>query len=62
LGDAGFTREGAGGSWSLPADAPSPERILEVSGIGADNPSSECEKRPPRNSRAIILLSRRETR
>src|SRR3712207_2380808 len=25
LGDAEFIREGAGGRWSLPADAPSPE-------------------------------------
>jgi hypothetical protein len=62
LGDAGFTREGAGGSWRLPADAPSPERILEVSGVKTDNPSSQCEKRPPANSRAIILLSRRMSR
>lgn len=62
MGTAGFTREGAGGRWSLPADAPSPERILEVSAVGADNPSRECEKRPPTNSRAIILLSRREGR
>jgi len=59
LGDAGFTKEGAGGSWSLPADAPSPRRILEVSRVGADNPARQCEKRPPANSRSIILLSRR---
>ena len=59
LGNAGFTKEGAGGSRKRPADAPSPERILEVSGVGTDNPSSECEKRPPANTRAIILLSRR---
>ncbi len=62
LGDAGFTREGAGGRWSLPAGAPQPERILEVRAVGADNPSSECEKRPPANSRAIILISRMEGR
>lgn len=62
LGAAGFTREGAGGRWSLPADSPSPERILEVSAVGADNPSSECEKRPPANARAIIILSRMENR
>ena len=62
LGDAGFTREGAGGSWSLPADAPRPERVLEVSGVGADNPSRQCEKKPPAGSRAIILLSRIENR
>lgn len=59
LGNAGFAREGAGGRWSLPADAPSPERILEVSGVGEDGPASECEKRPPANARSIILLSRR---
>ena len=59
LGDDGFTREGAGGSWRLPADAPSPERILEVSGVRTDNPSRQCKKRPPANSRSIILLSRR---
>ena len=62
LGDAGFTREDRGGIWRLPADAARPERVLEVSGVGADNPSRECEKRPPANSRAIILLSRMETR
>ena len=62
LGDAGFTREGAGGMWRLPAAAPRPERVLEVSGVGADNPASQCEKRPPANSRAIILLSRMESR
>ncbi|HWS89500.1 MAG TPA: hypothetical protein VN282_21190 [Pyrinomonadaceae bacterium] len=58
LGNAGFTREGAGGQWSLPADAPRPERILEVSGVRADSLARECEKRPPPNSRAIILVSR----
>jgi hypothetical protein len=62
LGDAGFTREGEGGSWRLPADAPRPERVLEVSSVGTNNPSRHCEKRPPANSRAIILLSRRENR
>lgn len=62
LGDAGFTKEGAGGRWSLPADAESPRRILEVSRVGADNPARQCEKRPPAGSRAIILLSRRMSR
>lgn len=62
LGGAGFRREGAGGRWSLPAGADSPERILEVSRVGADNPARECEKRPPADTRAIILLSRREGR
>jgi hypothetical protein len=62
LGSAGFTREGAGGRWSLPADTQRPQRVLEVSGVRADNPSRQCEKRPPANSRAIILLSRLENR
>ena len=28
LGDAGFTREGKGGFWRRPADAPRPQRVL----------------------------------
>jgi hypothetical protein len=62
LGDAGFTKEGEGGSWSLPAAAPRPERVLVVSDVGTHNPSRQCEKRPPANARTIILLSRREIR
>lgn len=62
LGKAGFTREGEGGRWSLPAEAPRPKRVLEISDVAANNPSSHCEKRPPANSRAIILLSRMESR
>lgn len=58
LGGAGFTTEGAGGHWSLPADSDSPERVLEVSRVGADGPASQCEKRPPANTRAVIVLSR----
>ena len=58
LGDAGYTRDGEGGSWSRPADAPRPQRVLDIKAIGADNPSSDCEKKPPANSRAIIIISR----
>jgi hypothetical protein len=58
LGDAGFTREGEGGSWRLPADAPRPKRVLDIKAIGTNNPSRGCEKTPPSNSRAIIILSR----
>ena len=58
LGDAGFTREGEGGSWRLPADAPRPQRVLDIKPIGTNNPSHGCEKKPPYNSRAIIILSR----
>lgn len=62
MGDAGFAREGAGGLWRLPAGAPRPRRVLEIRAVETDNPSSQCEKRPPANSRAIILLSRMEHR
>ena len=58
LGDAGFTREGDGGSWKLPADAPRPNRVLDIMAIGTKNPARDCEKSPPSNSRAIIMLSR----
>lgn len=58
LGDAGFTREGKGGFWRRPADAPSPQRVLSIKAIGTDNPSDDCEKKPPANSRAIIIISR----
>ena len=58
LGDAGFTRDGKGGSWSRPADAPRPQRVLDIKAIGTDNPSDDCEKKPPANSRAIIIISR----
>lgn len=58
LGNTGFTREREGGFWRMPADAPQPKRVLEVRGIGTNNPSRNCEKRPPSNSRAIVILSR----
>ena len=58
LGDAGFTREGRGGSWRRPADAPRPQRVLSINAIGTDNPSSDCEKKPPASSRAVIIVSR----
>lgn len=58
LGDAGFTEEGQGGFWRRPADAPRPQRVLDIKAIGTDNPSSDCEKKPPANSRSIIIVSR----
>ena len=58
LGDAGFTREGEGGAWRLPAGAPHPHRVLDVLASGTDNPSRACENQPPSNTRTIILLSR----
>jgi hypothetical protein len=57
LGDAGFTREGEGGTWGRPADAPSPRALISIMAIGTDNPSRNCEKKPPSDSRAIIILS-----
>jgi hypothetical protein len=58
LGDAGFTGEGKGGFWRRPADAPRPQRVLDIKAIGTDNPSGDCEKKPPANSRAVIIISR----
>jgi hypothetical protein len=58
LGDASLTRDGEGGSWGLPADAPRPQRVLAIKAIGTDNPSRACEKSPPSNSRSIIIVSR----
>lgn len=58
LGDAGFTREGRGGFWRRPADTPRPQRVLDIKAIGTDNPSRDCEKKPPAKSRAVIIISR----
>jgi len=58
IGHAGLTKDGKGGVWRLPADAPRPGRVLEIVPVGKDNPSSACRKSPPRNSRAIIIISR----
>ena len=58
LGDAGFTREGKGGFWRRPADTPRPQRVLDIKAIGTNNPARDCEKKPPANSRAIIIISR----
>lgn len=60
LGDGGFAREGEGGRRSLPAEAPRPGRVLEVSGVGTDDPSRQCEKRPAAEPRASIPLPGRE--
>jgi hypothetical protein len=57
LGAAGFTREGKGGFWRRPADAPRPQRVLEIQAISTDNLSRDCEKKPPANSRAVIIIS-----
>jgi hypothetical protein len=58
LGEAGFTREGEGGTWRLPAGAPRPNRVLSITAVGTQNPSRDCEKSPPSDSRAFIILSR----
>src|SRR4051794_19873024 len=47
LGNAGFTREGEGGTWRLPANAARPQRVLEILPAGADAPYKSCEKSPP---------------
>jgi hypothetical protein len=58
LGDAGFTKEGEGGNWRLPANAARPQRILEVMPAGADAPYKHCEKSPPANTQSILMISK----
>ena len=58
LGEAGFTKEGAGGTWRLPANAPRPNRVLDILDAGTHNPSENCEKSPSVGARSIIMLSR----
>ncbi len=58
LGEAGFTKQGEGGTWRLPADAPRPNRVLDIMAVGTHNPSEDCEKSPPSDSQAIIMISR----
>jgi len=58
LGDAGLTRDGEGASWRLPADAPRPNRVLEIMAIGTKSPAHDCEKSPPSGSAALVMLSR----
>jgi len=58
LRKTGFTSEGKGGTWRLPADDPQPKRVLNIMAAGTDNPSRECEEHPPSGSRTIILLSK----
>ena len=58
MGDDGFTKEGEGGTWRLPASAPRPSRVLDIMAVGTASPSRDCEKAPPSGSRAIIMISR----
>jgi hypothetical protein len=58
LGDAGFERDGEGGLWRMPEDAPHPSRVLSIMPVSTDGPFRQCEKSPPAGSKSIIMVSR----
>jgi hypothetical protein len=58
LGSAGFTPEGEGGTWKLPAGAVRPQRVLSILPADADGPHRQCEKSPPAGTRSIVVFSR----
>lgn len=60
LGETGFTKEKDGGTFQFPTDSPNPERLLIISPIEAGGPHTSLEKKPPPNSRSIIILSRKD--
>lgn len=58
LGTTGFTKQSNGGTWRLPANAPHPDRVLDIMAVGTDGPYRSCEKAPASESKSIIMLSR----
>jgi hypothetical protein len=58
LGDAGFSAEGDGGIWRLPAGARTPQRTLRISRTGQSGPHEGCEKKPGAGAKSVLLLSR----
>lgn len=58
LGDAGFEQDGEGGLWRLPADAPHPNRVLDITPASADGPFRQCKKKPPARSKSVLMVSR----
>ena len=60
LGEAGFSREEEGGTWRFPINTSTPNRLLIVQPAEADGPHLSCDKKPPPNSRSIIILSRKD--
>jgi hypothetical protein len=58
LGDKGFSAQGGGGVWRLPAGAPTPARTLTVLSTGQLGPHDDCQKKPAPTAKAVLILSR----
>jgi hypothetical protein len=58
LGEPGFSAEGDGGTWRLPAGARTPQRTLSISRTGQSGPHEGCEKKPGTDAKSVLLLSR----
>jgi hypothetical protein len=60
LGRAGFSKEKEGGTWRFPINNSAPSRLLIIQPAEADGPHLSCDKKPPPNSRSVIILSRKD--
>ena len=55
LGKDGFSPETDGGTWRFPEEKP--ERVLSIVPVQADGPHWSCDRKPPENTRSIIIIS-----
>ena len=58
LGEPGFSAQGDGGIWRLPAGAPTPTRTLTILRTGTLGPHDDCEKKPAATAKSVLILSR----
>jgi hypothetical protein len=58
LGDRGFSVQGDGGIWRLPAGAPTPSRTLTILRAGVLGPQDDCAKKPAATAKSVLILSR----
>lgn len=59
LSERGFHAETGGGSWRLPADSKSPDRVLSVLPLSAPGPHKTCDAKPPDGAVTVIIVSSR---
>jgi len=60
LGEAGFSANGEGGNWRLPAGSPSPTRSLVVTAPTEHGPHDACANKPAKGAKSVLLLTREE--
>jgi hypothetical protein len=58
LGEPGFSPQGDGGVWRLPAGAATPSRTLTILRTGQLGPHDDCEKKPAATAKSVLILSR----